>query len=78
MAVEKDKTRELAESAMLMLISRVSGPILVMLCGIILSTIFDMKSSVATVVAKMEAHDNRLSNLEQWRATLESHAENGR
>lgn len=63
----KPTIEKVANSAILLLASRVSALLITGLTGWILLNVSDMKSDVAALLAGMTGQDRRISNLEEWR-----------
>lgn len=73
-----DKIRKAADSAMLMLVSRLSAPLLVAVCTWILTSVLGMKTDIATIVATLDGQGKRIEQLEGWRNALDAFAADGR
>jgi hypothetical protein len=72
------KLREIADSAILMLISRAAVPIICGLCIWILTSVSTMKENMAAAMATIAGHDKRIENLEEWRNSFDAMADEGR
>ena len=58
-----DNIKKIADSALLTVTSRISGPLLVAICGFILTSILGMKTDISTVMAKIDGINTRVSTL---------------
>lgn len=68
MAGQKEsKMDQIAESSLLKILGRVSGPLLVGICIWMLKTVTDVDKGVSTLSAQYVGLDTRVHNLEDWR-----------
>lgn len=75
MKPKKDRVREIANSAILTLGNRISGPLILGISMWMLHTMIDIKTDMAGMVAKVDAQGTELGILETWRNTFDAHAE---
>lgn len=69
------KLREFADSAVMMLVSRISVPMIVALCLWIAGSVSSMQRDVATAMATLAGHDKRIDMLETWRTSMDAVAD---
>lgn len=66
----EEKLRQIADSALMIFVSRLSAPIILGLCAWTLTNISDMKVTVATLTVKIEDQGARLTSVETWRSSF--------
>lgn len=69
---ENDKIRDIANAAVLVLISRASAPLLCGICTWILVSVSHLKEDVATAMAQIGGVDTRIATIENWRNSIDA------
>lgn len=71
---EDDKLRQLADSSIMMFVSRLSVPIIAALCIWILQSVSTMQTQVASALSRIDGDDTRITTLETWRNSFDAFA----
>lgn len=71
---EDDKLRKLADSSIMMLVSRLSVPIIAALCIWILQSVSSMQIELASALSQIQGVDTRITTLENWRNSFDAYA----